>query len=331
MSIPVSVILGTGEEHPFGLVSEVVAAAGGEIDWRRPAVEPYSARGWTDDEWTTICTSIRETGTALVGALSLTRASHRRSPHVELRERCECFAGLRPVKRIKGVPGRVDELDLVVIRETTEDVYAGHEHEVMTGGITTLKVVTEKASRRIAEFAFEYARSHGRKRVSIIHKANIMKQTDGLFLSTAQQVAAGYPEIECDALIVDNASMQMVLRPERYDVLLCGNMYGDILSALAAGLVGGDSALFGVAIAEDAVLFESLEHETACDIELADPLSMLLPAVHMLDHLDQAESAQRIWDAAEAVLVAGGNATPDLGGTATARQMVDAILARLAA
>jgi isocitrate dehydrogenase (NAD+) len=331
MTHRVALVLGQDEAPLARLTAEIVEAAGVDVAWTEPDAPEYAGDGWSPAEWDTVIQNVNDHGVALVGALSLARKSTQRSPHVVLRERCQCFAGIRPVRRLQGMRSRVQHLDLVVIRETTEDVYAGHEHEVMRGGVTTLKVVTEAAVERIARFAFDYAQRNGRKKVSIVHKANIMKLTDGLFLKTARRVANDFPDIACDDLIVDNASMQMVLRPERYDVLLTGNMYGDILSALAAGLAGGDVALHGIGISERTTLFESLAHRYSARTAHSNPLSLVLPAVSLLRHLGEGAAADAIWTAVETVLQEGRSLTPCMGGEASARQMTDAILAALGA
>jgi isocitrate dehydrogenase (NAD+) len=329
---PVTLILGDEVNRPlFESVRRLFEGAGIEVDWRPVEVAPPGEAGWSEEEWETVARAVRQTKLALCCPLGVPRSGTRRSPHVKLREHCECFAGLRPIRSIKGLKGRVENLDLVVVRETTEDVYAGHEHEVMPGGITTLKVVTENASDRIAHFAFSYARRHKRKKVSIIHKANIMKLTDGLFLRVAKRVARAYPDVECEDLIVDNASMQMVLRPERYDVILCGNLYGDILSALAAGLVGGVAAMPGIAVGKHSVIYESLcPKPPELPPNMDNPLKLVLPAIHLLRYLGEDRTAAQLYRAVEAVLVARETVTPDLGGTASTSEMTDALLGELA-
>lgn len=327
----VVLIHSAGEESVVEAVQMLLKRIGADIEWVRPTAPPFADEGWTDTQWVEVSDLIKDTGLALAGALGAAEGWQERSPHVELRERCGCFAGIRPIKGLRGLPARVPDLDVVVIRETTEDVYAGHEHELMPGGVATLKTVTRAATERIAHYAFDYARRHARKRITIIHKANIMKETDGLFLRTCRSIAEQYPDIEVDDLIVDNASMQMVLRPERYDVLLCGNLYGDILSALAAGLVGGTSAKAGVAVGEDLRIFESLSHfgTDEHDADTLNPLPLLLPAMRLVNYIGQREGARRLRSAVQDVLVDGRFNTPDLGGTATTLAMADAIAEHL--
>lgn len=327
-----ALVIHEGEQVVAEAVRRVVAEAGVDIDWRTPDAPLYTNGGWSDDQWTAVTDAIHAAGHGLIGALGAAGQTER-SPHVELRERVGSWAGIRPVKAIKGLPCRVPDIDVIVIRETTEDVYAGHEHEVMPGGVATLKVVSEVACRRIAHFAFQYARDNGRKKVSVIHKANIMKKTDGMFMRIGLEVGKAYPDIACDDLIVDNASMQMVLRPERYDVLLCGNLYGDILSALAAGLAGGVNAKAGVAIGDNATVFESLTHHEVDDEGrfYLNPLPLLLPTIYLLRHVGEGVAAERVMAAVEGVLQTKTALTPDLGGAASTTEMGDAIAKQLSA
>ncbi len=327
----VVLIHSAGEESVVEAAQMLLERIGADVEWVRPQAPPFADEGWTDQQWDEVAGLIKDSGLALAGALGAAEGWDERSPHVELRERCQCFAGIRPITGLRGLRARVPDLDVVVIRETTEDVYAGHEHELMPGGVATLKTVSKAASERIAHFAFDYARRHARKRITIIHKANIMKETDGLFLRTCRAIGKQYPDIETDDLIVDNASMQMVLRPERYDVLLCGNLYGDILSALAAGLVGGASAKAGVAVGEDLRIFESLSPfgTTEHGADKLNPLPLLLPAVRLVNYIGQREAARRLRSAIQDVLVDADVRTPDLGGSATTLDMADAIAKKL--
>ena len=211
-----------------------------------------------------------------------------------MRKALELYANLRPVRNIEGVRSRFTGVDLVIVRENTEDVYAGLEHSVVPGVVKSLKIITEKASTRIAKFAFEYARRHGRKKVHAIHKANIMKLSDGLFLTSTRRVAAEYPEIEYKEMIVDNASMQLVLDPGQFDVLLLPNLYGDVVRDLGAGLVGGLGVVPSGNLGDDAAIFEAV-HGTAPDIAgkgLANPTAILMSGIMMLDHLGENEAAR---------------------------------------
>ncbi|MCA9543083.1 MAG: NAD-dependent isocitrate dehydrogenase, partial [Myxococcales bacterium] len=215
--------------------------------------------------------------------------------------------------------------------ENTEDVYAGLEHEVHPGVVESIKVVTRAASERIFRFAYRYARSNGRRRVAIIHKANIMKQTDGLFLRVGQEVARDYPDVETRQLIVDNTAMQVVQRPHQFDVLVCGNLYGDIISDLAAGLVGGISAVWGVDHGDDCAVFDMI-HGRVPELmgkDVANPLPMLIPTIRLLIHLGQHRPADRLEKAIHSVLAEGKVLTRDLGGKAKTSEMVAAIRDRL--
>ena len=236
--------------------------------------------------------------------------------------RCEIFRGFRPVSVMS---------ILIIVRENTEGLYSGLEHEVVPGVVESLKVITEKASTRIAIFAFEYARKFGRKRVTAVHKANIMKKSDGLFLHCFRQVAVNYPDIEHDEKIVDNTCMQLVMNPHQFDMLLMENLYGDIVSDLAAGLVGGLGVVPSGNIGEKAALFEAV-HGTAPDIagkNLANPTALLMSAIMMLRHIGERAAGDRIEAALNKVLERRKTVTRDLGGTATTSEFADAIIAAL--
>ena len=223
---------------------------------------------------------------------------------------------------------RYSDVDLIVVRENTEGLYSGIEHEVVPGVMESLKIITEKASTRIAKFAFDFARSHRRKKIAAIHKANIMKLTDGLFLDCARRMSARYKDIAFSDLIVDNACLQLVLDPMKLDVLLLENLYGDIVSDLAAGLVGGLGVVPGANLGDQHALFETV-HGSAPDIKgknVANPTAMILAAVMMLNHIGEKKAAKRISNALEVVLQRGDRLTPDLGGSATTTQFADAII-----
>ena len=224
-------------------------------------------------------------------------------------------------------------IDLVIVRENTEDLYSGLEHEVVPGVVESLKIVTFDASTRIAQFAFDYARRHGRKRVTAVHKANIMKMGDGLFLKCVQDVAASYPEIKQDERIVDAACMHLVMRPEQFDVLLLPNLYGDIVSDLCAGLVGGLGVIPAANLGAHVGVFEAV-HGSAPDIagqNVANPMALLLSALLMLQHIGETPMADRIMRALGVVLTEDQVRTRDLGGTASTTEFADAICRRLAA
>lgn len=308
-----------------GPVTELVAAAGGEIEWEWQ--EAGAGCGEEGPVPAACVESVRRNGVALKGPLKTPEGTGYQSPSVSLRKALDLYAGVRHVRNLRGLPSRYADVNLVVIRENTEDVYAGLEHEVHPGVVESIKVVTRAACERIFRFAFRHARNNGRGRVAIVHKANIMKRTDGLFLRVGREVAADYPDIETRDLIVDNACMQLVQNPHQFDVLVCGNLYGDILSDLCAGLVGGISAVWGLDQGEDCVVFEAIHGRVPHLIgtDRANPLPMLLPAIRLLEHVGQPEPAARLQAAVEKVLSERRALTADLGGDAPTSRMVAAI------
>jgi isocitrate dehydrogenase (NAD+) len=253
------------------------------------------------------------------------------SINVGLRQALDLYANLRPVKNLEGVQSRFQGVDLVIIRENTEDLYAGLEHTVVPGVVESLKIITERASTRIAKFAFEYARKHRRKKIHAIHKANIMKLSDGLFLTSTRKVAEQYPDIEYKELIIDNACMQIVLDPQQFDILLLTNLYGDIMSDLAAGLVGGLGVVPSGNIGESCAIFEAV-HGTAPDIAgkgIANPTALLMSGIMMLDHIGEMEAARRVEGALHRVYREGKSLTRDVRGTATTAEFTAAVIAAL--
>jgi isocitrate dehydrogenase (NAD+) len=277
--------------------------------------------------------SIRRNKVALKGPVTTPIAEGFTSVNVGLRKALDLYANLRPVRNLPGVQSRFSDVDLVIVRENTEDLYAGLEHQIIPGVVESLKIITEKASTRVSQFAFEYARTNGRKRVTAIHKANIMKLSDGLFLESTRKVSREYTDLEYDERIVDAACMQLVMRPERFDVLLLPNLYGDIVSDLCAGLVGGLGVVPGANMGTDTAVFEAV-HGSAPDIadkNLANPTALLLSGLMMLDYIGDRERADRIRAALARVLTAGAVRTHDLGGTASTTQFTDAICRELEA
>ncbi len=309
-------------------VKQILLAAGLAIRW-----EEMAARGDVDRRGSyamnaELIDSIRRNRLALKGPLATAVAGGHPSINVGLRKALDLYANVRPVKNLPGVPAQFQGVDLVLIRENTEDLYAGLEHEVVPGVVESLKIITEKASTRIARFAFQYAQKHGRRRIHAIHKANIMKMSDGLFLNSIRKVATEYPEIEYKELIVDNACMQMVLNPHQYDMLLLTNLYGDIMSDLAAGLVGGLGVVPSGNIGEEAAIFEAV-HGTAPDIAgrgIANPTALLMSAIMMLDHIGESSAARRIESALARVSGRGASLTPDVGGSATTSEFTRAVI-----
>jgi len=275
--------------------------------------------------------SVRRNKVALKGPTETPVGTGHRSVNVDLRKQLDLYANLRPVKTLPGIKSRFDGVDLVVVRENTEDLYSGLEHVVVPGVVESIKIITEKASTRIARYAFDYARTHGRQKVMAVHKANIMKLSDGLFLDCCRAVAKGYPEITYDEMIVDNTCMQLVLDPTRFDVLLLENLYGDIVSDLCAGFIGGLGLAPGANIGEEIAIFEAV-HGSAPDIagkNLANPMALILSSAMMLDHLGETAAARRVREAVYAVLAEGKKLTRDLGGTAGTTEIAEAIASRV--
>jgi len=274
--------------------------------------------------------SIDRNKVALKGPVTTPVGGGFTSVNVGLRKALNLYVNLRPVWSISAVPSRYSDIDIVIVRENTEDLYAGLEHEVVPGVVESLKIITEEASTRVARFAFDYARTHNRKRVTAVHKANIMKMSDGLFLRCARKVGEEFPEIACDDRIVDNACMQLVIKPTQFDVLLLPNLYGDIVSDLCAGLVGGLGVVPGANLGEGIGVFEAV-HGSAPDIAgtgIANPTALLFSALLMLRHIGEGAMADRIMQAVVATL-SDGVRTRDLGGTATTVEYADAICQRL--
>jgi isocitrate dehydrogenase (NAD+) len=275
--------------------------------------------------------SIERNKVALKGPVTTPVGGGFTSVNVGLRKALKLFVNLRPVWTIPSVPSRYSGIDIVIVRENTEDLYAGLEHEVVPGVVESLKIITEEASTRIARFAFEYARRHNRKRVTAVHKANIMKMSDGLFLRSVRTVGDEYRDIVCDDRIVDNACMQLVINPTQFDILLLPNLYGDIVSDLCAGLVGGLGVVPGANLGEDIGVFEAV-HGSAPDIAgkgVANPTALLFSGLLMLRHIGEGAMADRIMKAVTETLSEGNMRTRDLGGTSTTMEYADAICQRL--
>jgi len=323
---------GVGPEITSAVV-KIVETAGLDVEWETHLAGASAVEKHGSTLPATLLESISRNKVALKGPLGTPVGGGFASVNVGLRKALELFANLRPVSNMPSVPSRYQGVDLVIVRENTEDLYSGLEHEVVPGVVESLKIITLEASTRIAQFAFDYARRHGRKRVTAVHKANIMKMGDGLFLKCVQDVAASYPDITQDDLIVDAACMHMVMRPEQFDVLLMPNLYGDIVSDLCAGLVGGLGVVPAANLGTDVGVFEAV-HGTAPDIagrNLANPMALLLSALLMLQHIGETPMADRIMKALGLVLAEDEVRTRDLGGTATTTEFAAAICRRLAA
>ncbi len=306
----------------------VLAAAGAGIEWERHIAGAEALEKYGNPLPPEVLESIRRNRLALKGPITTQVGKGFKSINVQLRQELELYANLRPSRSLESIPSRFTGVDIIVVRENTEDLYSGLEHVVVPGVVESIKIITEKASLRIARFAYEYARRHGRKRVTAVHKANIMKLSDGLFLDCVRRVAVEYPEIQSDDRIVDNMCMQLVMRPEEWDVLLLENLYGDIVSDLCAGLVGGLGVVPGGNIGIEGAVFEAV-HGSAPDIagkNLANPLALIRSAIMMLFHMQKDEVAQRVRRALRDVIVVQKIRTRDLGGEATTTEFTDAIV-----
>ncbi len=309
----------------------VLEASGAEFEWERhiAGLEAFEATGTPLPE--ELLESIRTHKVALKGPVTTPVGKGFRSVNVQLRKALDLFANLRPVVTVPKLPARFEDVDLVVVRENTEGLYSGIEHEVIPGVAESLKIITERASTRIARFAFEYARRQARKRVTVVHKANIMKLSDGLFLECVRKVGEEYPEIECDDRIVDALAMQLVVHPDRFDVLVLPNLYGDIVSDLCAGLVGGLGIVPGANIGEELAVFEAV-HGSAPDIagqNIANPTALIRSGVLMLQHLGLQDEASRVHEALQDSLADPSERTRDVGGEANTTEFADAVIRRI--
>jgi isocitrate dehydrogenase (NAD+) len=312
----------------------VVEAAGVEVEW----VELPAGASAADEHGHVLpertVAAIMGHKVCLKGPLTTPVGGGFASVNVQLRRRLGLYAAVRPVRNLPGVPSRFEDVELVVVRENTEGLYSGIEHEVVPGVVESLKIATLSACMRISRWAFEYASTRGRKKVTVFHKANIMKMSDGLFLRCARKMhEAFYPNMEYEEFIIDNGCMRLVSDPRRFDVLLMENLYGDLVSDLCAGLVGGLGVVPGANIGDDCAVFEPV-HGAAPDIVgqgVANPLACIMSAVMMLNHIGETAAAERIKAAYNAVLTEGDPAvrTPDIGGSATTEQFTQAVIGAL--
>jgi isocitrate dehydrogenase (NAD+) len=317
---------GIGPEVTESVV-RIFLAAGVDIDWEQHDAGVIAFERTGETLPAALLDSIKRNKVALKGPVTTPIGQGFTSVNVGLRKALDLYANLRPVRNLPGVESRYTGIDLVIVRENTEDLYAGLEHEVVPGVVESLKIITEKASTNIARFAFEHARKYGRRRVTAIHKANIMKLGDGLFLNSVRNVSHGYTDIHYDERIVDAACMHLVMHPEKMDVLLLPNLYGDIVSDLCAGLVGGLGVVPGANLGHDIAVFEAV-HGSAPDIalkNLANPTALLLSGLMLLDHIGEGARSEKIRAALDTVLTAGEVRTRDLGGTASTTDFTDAI------
>jgi isocitrate dehydrogenase (NAD+) len=331
MKTPVVLVPGDGIGPSISsAVVRILDAAGAEIDWQvhHAGAETLASHGDTLPDET--LHAIRETGVALKGPITTPVGTGFQSVNVRLRQSLDLYASFRPVETLPNVPSCHRDVDIVVIRENTEGLYSGIEHEVVPGVVESLKIMTRKACDRICRFAFETAKNRGRSKVTAVHKANIMKLADGLFLDCFHQAAGDYPEIEADECIVDAACMRLVMDPHRFDVVVMENLYGDILSDLCAGLVGGLGVTPGANFGDGIAVFEAV-HGSAPDIagkNIANPTALLCSAVLMLRHLNKNDVADRVMNAVRQTL-ADGVTTRDLGGKASTTEYTEAVVARL--
>jgi isocitrate dehydrogenase (NAD+) len=321
---------GIGPEVASNVV-RIIEAAGVEIQWETHYAGAQALEKFGETLPKELLDSILRNKVALKGPITTPVGKGFTSVNVGLRKTLDLYANLRPVRALPNVPCRYPELDLIVVRENTESLYAGLEHVVVPGVVESLKIITEKASTRIARFAFEHARRESRKKVTAVHKANIMKLSDGLFLECFRRVSTDYPDIEADDKIVDNACMQLVMRPEQFDIMLLENLYGDIVSDLCAGLVGGLGLVPGANIGEKGAVFEAV-HGSAPDIAgqgIANPTALLQSGILMLRYIGEREAADRTEKAMLAVFEEGKVRTRDIGGTAKTAEFADAIIQKM--
>jgi isocitrate dehydrogenase (NAD+) len=321
---------GIGPEVAASVV-HIIEAAGAEVEWETHYAGAQAVEKFGETLPKELLESIKRNRVALKGPVTTPIGKGFTSVNVGLRKALDLYANVRPIRALPGVPCRYPELSLVIVRENTESLYAGLEHIVVPGVVESLKIITEKASTRVSRFAFEFARRERRKKITCGHKANIMKLSDGLFLECFHKVASEYPEIEADDKIIDNACMQLVMRPEQFDMMLLENLYGDIVSDLCAGLIGGLGLVPGANIGEQGAVFEAV-HGSAPDIAgqgIANPTALLQSGILMLRHLGEREVADRTENAMLQVFAEGKVRTRDIGGTAKTAEFADAIISKM--
>src|SRR5438093_3862787 len=323
---------GIGPEVASAVV-RIIEASRVQIEWEEHIAGQQALDKFGQTLPEELLDSIKRNKIGLKGPIATPVGKGFTSVNVGLRKALDLYANLRPIRALPNIHCRNPNLHLVIVRENTESLYSGLEHEIIPGVVESLKIITEKASTRIARFAFAFARSEKRKKITAVHKANIMKMSDGLFLECFEKVAKSYPDIETQNMIVDNASMQLVMRPEQFDILLCENLYGDIVSDLCAGLIGGLGLVPGANIGEKGAVFEAV-HGSAPDIAgkgVANPTAMLQSAILMLNHIEERAAADKIENAMLKVFAEGEVRTRDIGGTATTDEFADAIIEKMRA
>lgn len=313
-----------------GAMVKVVEATGVDIKWEEVKAGEEVIEKYNTPIPDYVIDSIRKNKIAIKGPITTPIGKGFKSVNVTLRQNLDLYVNLRPIKSFKGIKSRYEDVDLVIVRENTEDLYAGIEHKIGDYGAESIKLITKPACERICDFAFDYAKSNKRQKVTGVHKANIMKLSDGLFLDTFREVASKY-DVEFDDLIVDAAAMNLVLNPENYDVMVMPNLYGDILSDLCSGLVGGLGIIPGANIGKECAVFEAV-HGSAPQIagkNIANPTAIIQSSVMMLRYLGEYEAAQKIESALEKVFIKGENLTIDLGGRASTDEFADEIIKNL--
>ena len=317
---------GIGPEVTNAMV-KVVEASGAKINWEKVQAGEAVIEKYNTAIPDYVIDSIKKNKVAIKGPITTPVGKGFKSVNVTLRQKLDLYVNLRPIKSFKGIKSRYEDVDLVIVRENTEDLYAGIEHKIGDYAAESIKIITKPACERICKFAFDYAKDNDRKKVTGVHKANIMKLSDGLFLNTFREVAKDY-DIESDDLIVDAAAMNLVLNPENYDVMVMPNLYGDILSDLCSGLVGGLGIIPGANIGKDVAVFEAV-HGSAPQIagqNIANPTAIIQSAVMMLKYLGEVDAANKIEKALDEVFLKGEKLTVDLGGNSTTEEFTDEII-----
>jgi isocitrate dehydrogenase (NAD+) len=310
---------------------QIIEASGVGIEWETQILGAQALEKFGESLPAAATDSIKKNKVALKGPLTTPVGKGFTSVNVGLRKALDLYANVRPIRALPNIPCKYPNLDLVIVRENTEDLYAGLEHTVVPGVVESIKIITEKASTRISRYAFEFARAEGRKKVTAVHKANIMKLSDGLFLECFYNVAKDFPEIEADDKIIDNCCMQLVMNPQQFDVMVMENLYGDIVSDLCAGLIGGLGLAPGANIGEIGAVFEAV-HGSAPDIAgqgVANPTAVLMSGILMLKHIGEREAADKIQKAMLEVFAEGKTITKDLGGSAKTAEFAQAIIEKL--
>jgi isocitrate dehydrogenase (NAD+) len=318
---------GIGPEVVFA-TRRLLEATGADIEWEEVEAGAGAMAKYGTPLPDNVIESIKKNGVALKGPITTPVGEGFTSVNVSLRKQLNLYANVRPISSKYGISTKFMDVDMVIVRENTEDVYSGLEQDIAPGVAQALKIITKAASDRIARFAFEYTRNENRKTVHAVHKANIMKKSDGLFLNSCRTIARDFPEINYKEIIVDNCAMQMVMRPEQFDVLVLTNLYGDIISDLGAGLVGGLGLIPGANYGENMAVFEAV-HGSAPDIagkNIANPLALMLSAEQMMRYLNEDHVANHIKHSIIVLLTERNHLTPDMGGTATTSQLTDALI-----